>query len=321
VVADNCTDDTAKVARAAGAEVVERHDPLRVGKGYALDWGIASLVEERPDVVVVIDADCRIGPASIELLARTCALKQRPAQALYLMNVLPEDGLQKKVAAFAWRVKNWIRPLGLSKLGLPSQLTGTGMAFPWQAIRSVNVASGWIVEDLKLGLDLALAGYPPLFCPSARVSSSFAGSDKAAIDQRSRWEHGHVAAITTLAPQVLRAAFARRDISLATLGLDLAVPPLSLLAFILMGCFAITGLATLLGLGRLPFIVSSANLLLLTTATSIAWHQHGRDVLPVTALLSVPAYIFSKARIYSRFFLGRRTVHWIRTDRSSNFEQ
>src|SRR5215471_14666196 len=58
VVADNCTDDTAAVARAGGAEVVERHDLIKVGKGYALDWGLRHLASDPPEFVVFIDADC-----------------------------------------------------------------------------------------------------------------------------------------------------------------------------------------------------------------------------------------------------------------------
>lgn len=60
VVADNCTDDTATVAAAAGAEVVARNDPEKIGKGYALDWGVRHLSTNPPDFVIFIDADCRI---------------------------------------------------------------------------------------------------------------------------------------------------------------------------------------------------------------------------------------------------------------------
>ena len=60
VVADNCADDTAGIARAAGAEVVERHDPDKRGKGYALDFGIRHLALDPPEVVIIIDADCRL---------------------------------------------------------------------------------------------------------------------------------------------------------------------------------------------------------------------------------------------------------------------
>jgi len=65
VVADNCTDDTATVARSAGAEVTERHDTHKIGKGYALHWGLTYLGADPPEIVIIIDADCRIGSHSI----------------------------------------------------------------------------------------------------------------------------------------------------------------------------------------------------------------------------------------------------------------
>ncbi|HXM34723.1 MAG TPA: glycosyltransferase, partial [Pyrinomonadaceae bacterium] len=46
VVADNCTDDTAAIAAARGAEVIERNDPSRRGKGYALDFGVRHLCQD-----------------------------------------------------------------------------------------------------------------------------------------------------------------------------------------------------------------------------------------------------------------------------------
>lgn len=68
VVADNCQDETAHVARAAGAEVLERHDLERRGKGFALAFGRDHLAkrrpDERPEVIVVLDADCRTDMAA-----------------------------------------------------------------------------------------------------------------------------------------------------------------------------------------------------------------------------------------------------------------
>ena len=180
VIADNCSDDTAAVARHAGAAVIERQDAAKIGKGYALDHGIRSLDDDPPDIVVMIDADCRLGQGAINHLISTCAASGRPVQALYLMTAAKESKLNQQVAEFAWRVKNWVRPLGLDGLDLPCPLMGAGMAFPWDVIRETNLASGWIVEDLKLGLDLAAAGHPPLFCPSALIVSRFASSARGA---------------------------------------------------------------------------------------------------------------------------------------------
>ena len=144
VVADNCTDDTAAVARLSGAEVVDRQDSERIGKGYALDWGLGHLDKDPPDVVVMIDADCRLAEGSIGRLTGACSMTKRPVQALYLMTVPDGSQINKQIAAFAWRVKNWVRPLGLGGLGLPCQMVGTGMAFPWSVIRTADLASGWI---------------------------------------------------------------------------------------------------------------------------------------------------------------------------------
>ena len=85
VIADNCNDDTAAVALASGAEVVERNDSEQIGKGYALDWGLRHLESNPPEIVVMIDADCRLADGAIDQLASTCLNTRRPVQALYLM--------------------------------------------------------------------------------------------------------------------------------------------------------------------------------------------------------------------------------------------
>jgi cellulose synthase/poly-beta-1,6-N-acetylglucosamine synthase-like glycosyltransferase len=316
VVADNCTDDTAAVARLSGAEVVDRQDSERIGKGYALDWGLRHLDKDPPDVLVMIDADCRLAEGSIARLTGACSMTGRPVQALYLMTVPDGSRINKQIAAFAWRVKNWVRPLGLGGLGLPCQMVGTGMAFPWPVIRTADLASGWIVEDLKLGLDLAAAGHPPLFCPSARVTSQFASSAWGADIQRSRWEHGHIMTILKLAPRILCIAIARANFSLLALTLDLAVPPLSLLALLLILMFAITGVAALLGVGSAALMISTACLVGFAMTVGLAWNSYGRDVLPARAISSVPFYILAKLGLYGQILFGKMTAQWIRTDRT-----
>src|SRR5450631_546375 len=84
VVADNCTDDTAAVAASAGAEVTVRSDLAKIGKGYALDWGINYLTSNPPHIVIMIHADCRPAERVVDCLASACEQKQRPVQSLYL---------------------------------------------------------------------------------------------------------------------------------------------------------------------------------------------------------------------------------------------
>jgi cellulose synthase/poly-beta-1,6-N-acetylglucosamine synthase-like glycosyltransferase len=315
VIADNCIDDTAAVARAAGAEVVERHDVARVGKGYALDFSLRHLSTDPPDVVIIIDADCRLADGTIDRLSTTCATTGRPVQALDLM-IAPEGSrINYRVVEFAWRVKNWVRPLGLSALNLPCQLMGTGMAFPWEVIRSANLANGSIVEDLKLGLDLTLAGNPPLFCPSAKVTSQFPESVEAASTQRARWEQGHVGLILSAAPRLIWTAVARGRFDLLILTLDVAVPPLSLLGILVVGMFALAGLSVLFGFSSAALTISTASLLVLMSAIFLSWLMYGRDILSTAAIFSIPSYVFGKIPLYHHMLSGRMVERWIRTER------
>jgi len=98
VIADNCTDDTKAIAAATGAEVIERKDQLRRGKGYALDFGVRHLERSPPEVVVIIDADCQVGSATIELL-----LRYAPA-AVHVIDIA-ENGLVELVRDFRSRPK------------------------------------------------------------------------------------------------------------------------------------------------------------------------------------------------------------------------
>jgi cellulose synthase/poly-beta-1,6-N-acetylglucosamine synthase-like glycosyltransferase len=316
VIADNCSDDTAAVAAAAGAEVVERRDPTKRGKGYALDWGVQHLSSNPHPVVVIIDADCKLADGALDKLVSTCVLTGRPVQALYLMTAPAASLINYQVAEFTWRVKNWLRPLGLQALTLPCQLMGTGMAFRWEQLRSADLASTQIVEDLKLGLDLAQAGHPPVFCPYARVTSEFPSSAEGAGTQRKRWEQGHLKLVLSSSPRLLAISIARRDWNLLAITLDLAIPPLSLLGMLVVVIFGLSLLWAIAGYSFVALAVSTASLLAFTIAALIAWLKCGRDVVPPKALLRIPSYAFRKFTLYSQFLFGKFDSEWTRTDRT-----
>src|SRR5712691_5836778 len=106
VVADNCTDDTAAIVQAAGVEVTVRADPARRGKGYALEFGVRHLGLNPPGVVVIMDADCRLGEHALRHLSANAMASGRPVQSLYLMLARENAPPGKSVNLFAWRVKN-----------------------------------------------------------------------------------------------------------------------------------------------------------------------------------------------------------------------
>lgn len=314
VVADNCSDHTAMLARQAGAEVIERFDAVLRGKGYALDFGLRWLSADPPDVLIVLDADCEIHADGIPRLAERCISSGRPIQSLYLMRSAGASSLRMRIAEFAWLVKNHLRPLGSARIGAPCQLTGTGMAFPWRLIASVSLANGHLVEDMKLGVDLAMQGTPPQFAPDVLVTSSFPTTAQGVASQRQRWEHGHLAMLGRELPRLIGAALIRRSPIAFALAADLLVPPLALLVLLLVLVFAL-GLVGLLAAGwTVPVAIAGTSLALLCVATLLAWSKHGRSVLTLSDLLSVPSYVLWKIPLYLRFVFNRQ-IDWIRTQR------
>ena len=347
VIADNCSDETAAVAkrycnreaalkaspdalvpkqefsqeqaqseRTLDAIVVERQDSERRGKGYALDYGLRSIEGDPPDVVVVVDADCIVHEGTIERIAGLAVLVERPVQATYLMEQPANPGPKDSVSALAFMVKNLVRPSGLARLRLPCLLTGTGMAFPWEALASSTLASGNIVEDMQLALDLAIAGQAPIFEKEARVTGRLPQQQQAAKSQRTRWEHGHLRTLLTQVPRLLSAAVRQWRFDLFAIALDLCVPPLSLLVMLWAAVMGGALVAGALGASWIPSIVLALEGLLVLISIVGAWAKFGRDDLPVLALLAVPFYILWKIPLYLAF-LVRPQTKWIRTERDA----
>lgn len=317
VIADNCSDDTATEARRAGAQVWERHDPDRRGKGFAISFALEQLDAEPPEVVVLVDADCRLSPGAIDTLARTAAFSARPVQAQYLLKASDASGLSA-VSSLAFLVRNLVRPLGLKRLGMPCHLTGSGMAFPWQVLRQAPQLRDNLVEDLVMGLEMAIAGTPPIFCPAAEVKSELPATRESAVGQRRRWEHGQLATLVAYVPRLLLAGLRQRKLRLVALAADLAVPPLSLLVVLVIVLWTVSLAAYALGLAAaLPALLLTPALGLVAVAIAAAWFAHGQEAVAAGALLVAPFYVLWKLPLYAAFFLKRRQRGWVRTERAA----
>ena len=308
VVADNCIDATAANARGAGATVVERTDAEQRGKGHALAFARGSLASDPPEVVIIMDADCvPVGDALARLASRVMQTG-RAVQARNELDTRPSDSPMTRISNFAFSLKNVVRQRGLMRIAGTCVLTGTGMAFPWAHFRDAPLATSDSVEDLAIGLALVRAGHLPVYADDARVTSPPA-SGKAAVTQRTRWEHGFIATASRLAPQML----ARRRWPSFWLGLHLTVPPLAL-------TFGLALLA-LLGVVGVGFVSSFAPAVELATVICIAglavlggWQAVGRHILPFATLLRVPLYIAWKLPIYLKLARGADR-RWTRTER------
>ena len=313
VIADNCGDRTAEHARKAGAEVVERHDPDARGKGFALAFGRDALAADPPQVVLVIDADCRLQPGSCEALIEAVVRTGRPVQAHDVIQ--PDLTLQPlaQISGFAMLVKNVVRLRGLMRLGGFSLLCGTGMAFPWESFASARLATGNVVEDLGLAVAMIGSGTRPMLIEDACVISR-AAAVADSVAQRSRWEHGFLQTALHHALPELAGGIVSANRARVALGLHLLVPPLALLIAVSGAALIVVGALSWLAGTWLPTGVLAGLLVLALLAVAGAWLREGRQTLQAGALLRAPLYVAWKIPMYVRM-LGRQTLSWNRTRR------
>lgn len=231
VIADNCTDDTAARAAAAGATVLVRTAPDARGKGPALRWAMDRLLQSNPDLdaLAVVDADSVADPGLLGALVARLELGAPVVQAEYLGRD-EDQSIRSELRAAAFLLFHRVRFGGRAVLGLPCHLVGNGMLFsravladhPWDAFTSA--------EDLEYSVDLRLAGVRPVYAGEARLAAPVVGRGRAAQVQRLRWEGGRFHVVRTRLPLLLAAVFVHRRWSLVDAAVDLAVPPLGLLA-------------------------------------------------------------------------------------------
>ena len=316
VIADNCSDDTAARARAMGVIAIERHDTARRGKGYALAFGKDFLANDPPDVVIVLDADCRFQPQSIERLVGTAMRTGCPAQAFNTLDPDLTASPAVQISSFAMIVKNVVRSRGMARLGGASLLTGTGMAFPWHVFRDASLATGNIVEDLALGIDLTRRGIYTRLVPGAWVRSASAHPADL-LEQRSRWERGFLAEARQSALPTVWDGVIRRSRASFFLGLHLLVPPLAMLISASLAGLGILALALVLnpGPGAGPATAALAVALIgALAATAAAWVREGRSTLSLSGLARAPGYVLWKLPMYFGF-AGSVPTEWVRTRR------
>jgi cellulose synthase/poly-beta-1,6-N-acetylglucosamine synthase-like glycosyltransferase len=192
---------------------------------------------------------------------------------------------------------------------------GTGMAFPWKVICQAPLANDKLTEDLQLGIDLAISGHPPVFCSVVKVTSGWPSRNDAFVSQRKRWEHGSLRTAISQLPRLLIQASCQRKPSLACIGFDLGVPPLSLLAMTWMVTTITMTVLWLFGASGWPAGMLAAGGLAMITAIFVGWAVYCRHVISWTALVMVPVYVLRKIPIYFSFFLMKHQQEWVRTQR------
>jgi cellulose synthase/poly-beta-1,6-N-acetylglucosamine synthase-like glycosyltransferase len=314
VVADNCTDRTAELARAAGATVLERNDPELRGKGFALAAARAHLRGNPPGVVIVLDADCRIDAASVRALIASAAKTGCPCQAVNLLAPDLAAGPLVQISSFAFMIKNLVRQRALQRLADRAHLTGTGMALPWPIFEQANLGGANIVEDLALGIELAGQGMPAILVEEATVWSP-AASPSGTLLQRRRWEGGYISTAMKVAPNALLRSIRRFDSAGLCAALDLCIPPVALLTLLNAAALFLALVGVWLGAAFWPVLVQLSIGLFALIAILAAWTREGRRFASAATLLRLPLYVLWKVPLYAGMLIKGAPKEWLRSGR------
>jgi 1,2-diacylglycerol 3-beta-glucosyltransferase len=315
VVADNCTDDTAERARAAGARVLVRDEPSRRGKGYALAHAFDRILEEgRASAVVVVDADTVVSPNLLGAFAARLRAGASAVQADYAVRN-PGASWRTLLMAVALAAVHSLRSLARERLLVSSGLFGNGMCFTAPLLRAVPHDAFSVVEDLEYGIRLADAGHRVHFAHEARVYGEMPAGERSSATQRRRWEAGRQRMARTHAGRLLVRGLRGRDRVSLDLAIDLLVP--SLAAMVVSDALGLAVSALLSW--RAGQVIGAAWIWLgsglgLLVYGLRAWQLSGTGARGLYGICFAPRYVAWKLLLLARRS-AREGTEWVRTAR------
>jgi cellulose synthase/poly-beta-1,6-N-acetylglucosamine synthase-like glycosyltransferase len=313
VCADNCTDETSELARAAGAAVIERQNPELRGKGYALEFAFEwSRAAGIADAVVIIDADAQASPNLLEAIAARMENGVQAVQVHYgVLN--PMVSWRTRLITIAKGAVHIVRSRARERLGLSCGVRGTGWSVTHQLLRAVPYKAFSLTEDVEYGIDLGLAGFRVAYADEAHCNAEMVSNEASARTQRERWERGRFALLRHKTGPLLGAALRRRSALCLDLALDLLVLPISYVGLIIAALVTVSGIAGIwISHMQLWLGVGTACAISLLLYILRGWQLSGIGLVGLWDLARAPGFLLWKLRLLLR---KRSSNAWQRTER------
>ncbi len=312
VIADNCTDHTATLARAAGARCLVRDDRARPGKPHAIAWALERLSIAATDAVVIIDADTIVAPDFAAHLMASGPLRSKAMQAFFDVSNPDESPLTRMAAVLATAMHRLAYPLK-QRAGLNVPLVGNGMLFG----SDILVRHGWhafsICEDWEMYALLSEQGIPIQSVPAARLYAQEARSLRQSSSQRQRWTAGKLTVLTRIGPRLLatkRIGVRQKLDACAELAAPGPALHLGLVGALGAVCLLLRGPGSVLAI-----VALIASLLRPLTYAAVALTMQPQPRRALTAFAFLPVYTVWRigTAVLALRMLGNKP--WIRTQR------
>ena len=207
VIADNCTDNTARIARNAGAIVYERFDETKKTKGYALNWFLQQKIKENAeyDAFFLFDADNIVDKNFIKNMNKKLCQGEDVVQGYRDIKNPSDNWITAGYAIFYWQMHRFYH-LARYNIGLSPLLNGTGFMVRFDVIKPQGWDTETLTEDIEFSLKRIIKGKKLGWATDAIVYDEQPTGFKQSWSQRSRWTVGHIQCMSKYAKQLAIAA-------------------------------------------------------------------------------------------------------------------
>ena len=298
VIADNCTDNTAEIARKAGAIVYERFDSTKKTKGYAMQWFFQKLTEEGKDydAMCVFDADNVVMPDFTTAMNRKLCQGEDVVQGYRDIKNPTDSWVSAGYALFYWSMHR-LYHLARYNIGLSPLLNGTGFMVKFDVVKPDGWNTQTLTEDIEFSLINMCQGRKLGWATDAVVYDEQPLGFKQSWSQRMRWSVGHIQCFKIYTKQLFKNTIKNKkmvtfDGLLYLMGMPLLVITLSLL---LLNVIIYTGH----GMSTLDFIINMgkyvvATFLMTPLSAAFALILDKRKIKPMLkGLLCYPLFLGS----------------------------
>ena len=193
VIADNCTDKTAEVAKKAGAIVYERFDEAHKTKGHALQWFLAQKIEEDApyDAFCIFDADNIVDENFLKVMNKKLCQGEEVVQGYKDIKNPSDSWVSAGYAIFYWTMHRFYH-LARYNIGLSPLMNGTGFMVKFDVIKPQGWNTKTLTEDIEFSLKRIIEGKKLGWARDAIVYDEQPVEFKQSWTQRSRWTVGHM---------------------------------------------------------------------------------------------------------------------------------